>query len=109
MLATQFAVAESQTRSPTTSPLIHLHHTRSTLYMLLSHGRRGCESRRRFRVVEEALFVCYSAAMKEVVEVREGCCLHHRRSTFRMLLNHDGGGCRGRRMLLPRREVRSQD
>ncbi|CAI9780836.1 unnamed protein product [Fraxinus pennsylvanica] len=40
LLATQCAVAGSPTRSPTTSPIIHLRRRRSTLRMLLSRGGR---------------------------------------------------------------------
>lgn len=40
LLATQCAVAGSPTRSPTTSPVIHLRRRRSTLRMLLSRGGR---------------------------------------------------------------------
>ncbi|KAL2531610.1 50S ribosomal protein-related [Abeliophyllum distichum] len=47
LLATQCAVVGSPTRSPTTSPVIHLRRRRSTLRMLLSRGGVGCGGGRR--------------------------------------------------------------
>ncbi|KAL2538059.1 Uncharacterized protein Fot_19450 [Forsythia ovata] len=82
LLATQCAVAGSPTRSPTTSPIIHLYRRRSAVHMLLSRNGEGCGGGRKLPQ-------------------------RRRRSTLLMLLSRNGGGCGCGRKLLPHREVGS--